>query len=230
MLTPTQFLYRAAMQSRETQTPSGKTVTYCPIEHGPLSGSCFLCGAENVTGYPVEQVIKATFTDANLAKAPWSNMVCDACTWAISYRELRNYSIVATEDVLLHPSRQELRDILISPPTPPFLICVAESGQKWLHYKSAIAYSRELFPVRFEDLMVYVRPTQFASLIEIVENILQVFTKSEVMTGNYQVQKIQKYGLSEFERAEESLMRVRKSALFRLALYLASVPERGGKK
>lgn len=59
-MTPTMFLYEAAMKTRMVTSPVGKEVIYGPIEPGPLEGQCYLCGGYS-TGYPRNKVIKDTF-------------------------------------------------------------------------------------------------------------------------------------------------------------------------
>lgn len=226
-MTPTLFVYNAMLASGgRVPAPRGKVIEYEPIERGPLEGDCWLCGAKNVTGYPRSKVIKPTFTDSNLARSPWSEVVCDACTWALSYRSLRSYSILATSAELIHPTRQELRDVLIDPPAPPFLIAVSQTGQKWLHLKSQVNYSRDAFKVRFEDLTVRVEPGNFASVLEFMERMLAVFSKSEIATGEYAVHRIQQFGLEQFDLFEGVLRPLRGSAVFALALHVATIPER----
>lgn len=226
-MTATQFIYHAMLAcGGKVPAPQGRVIEYEQIEPGPLKGDCWLCGAKGITGYPRKKSIKPTFTDANLSKAPWSEVVCDACTWAISRCELRNYSIIATGRSMVHATRQELRDALQNPPEPPFFIVVAESGQKWLHYKAQVNYSRSVLRVQFEDLSVRVEPCNFASIVEIVERMLAVFSKSEVATGDYQVHRIQQFGLELFETLEGAIRSLRGSPLFKLALHLATIPER----
>jgi CRISPR type IV-associated protein Csf1 len=230
-ISPTRFLYDAMLAvGGAVKAPQGKTVAYEPIEPGPLKGDCWLCGRRNVMGYPRDKIIKPTFTDADLAKAPWSDVVCDACAWALSRRELRNYSIIATENTLLHPSKAELRDALLKPPEPPFLITVAESGQKWLHFKASISYTQKIFTVQFDDLQVRVEPQPFASILEAVERMLAVFSKAEIASGDYQVHRIQEFGMELFESSEEVLRPIRASAVFRLALHVAAIPKREKRK
>lgn len=221
---PTKFLYEAAMKTPHIISPAGKDVAYEPIEPGPLEGECYLCGCHS-TGYPRDKVIKDTFTDSNLAKAPWSDVVCDCCTWALSKRDLRNYSILSTEHGLTHPSRAELREILIHPPEPPFLICVAESGQKWLHFKSQINYSNDVFYVQFEDLGIWVKPKEIEELLYPIEELLKGFSKSEISTGRYYASRIWQFGAGNFDRYERMIDKRRQSSMFRLALFVAQKKE-----
>ncbi len=222
-MTPTSLLYEAAMKTLTVVTPTGKKVTYKPVKPGPLEGQCYLCGAEGITGHPRKKVIKPTFTDCNLAKAPWSEVVCDACTWALSRRELRNYSLLATAEGLQHPSRQDIRNTLLTPPEPPFIVCIAESGQKWLHYKTLVNHRREVISIRFEDFQINATPGELGRLLDPIERLLTVFTKAEIGSGQYSIPRIREFGIQDFEYAETLIQADRKSPLFRMALHVANI-------
>ena len=220
MSCPTKLIYGAAMKTPIVEAPR-KSVTYQPAEEGSLSGRCWLCGCETETGHPKKKIIKPTFTDHDLAAIPWSEVVCEHCTWALSYRELRNYSILATGDGLYHPTRAQIREVILSPPDPPFLLCVAESGQRWLHFKSCVNLTNKGFAVRMDNFDVIVGSELFKRALEPVEEIYQTFTKAEIKSGNYQSHRIREFGMERWEQLERVLAPTRKSSLFQLVLFVA---------
>lgn len=220
LLCPTKFIYSAALQNPHVETPTGKIVTYKPAETGNQKEFCWLCGCVTF-GHPKKKIIKPTFTDHDLANLPWSEVVCEHCAWALSYRELRNYSILATEKILYHPSRPIIRAALLYPPEPPFLLAVAESGQRWLHFKAKVNLSNKRFLVRLDSFDVTVNPEQFKALLEPIEELYQTFTKAEIESGNYQSHRIREFGMERWERIESIIEPVRKSSLFRLAIFVA---------
>lgn len=214
------------MESVDIIAPSGKVISYEEAELGDLEGSCYLCGCKTKHGHPQKKVIKPTFTDQPYANVPSSGVVCEHCTWALSYRSLRNYSIIASPSGLQHPSREEIKELLLSPPEPPFTFTVAESGQKWLHFKTKPNLQRELFNVRFEDIDVIVRPNQIKMLLEPIEELYSTFTKEEIGTGDYKSHKIQEFGLNDWAILEKDIENSRGSSLFNLALFVAQKTER----
>ncbi|MBW2084460.1 MAG: hypothetical protein JRI54_00290 [Deltaproteobacteria bacterium] len=226
MVCSVDFLYCAAMRKPNIETPSGKTVHYDPAPEGKLSGQCWLCGCRPETGHPKKKIIKPTFTDHDLAKIPWSEMVCEHCIWALSYRELRNYSLLATGNGLYHLSRLQIRETLLQPPKPPFLMTVAESGQRWLHFKAKVNLSNQKFTVRMDNYDVMVVPGRFKDLLNIIESLYQVFTKKEIETGQYQSHRIREFGLERWEQLEKTIAPVRRSSLFQLALFIAQREEK----
>mgnify|MGYP000920178207 FL=1 len=226
MTCPTKLILDAATKTPEIISPSNKKIIYQPAEEGNLKGDCWLCGCHTEAGHPKKKIIKPTFTDHDLATIPWSDVVCEHCTWALSYRELRNYSILATKKGLYHPSRPQIRETLLSPPEPPFLLCVAESGQRWLHFKAKVNLSNKRFAVRMDNFDVIVSPEQFKNLLEPIEELYQTFTKAEIESGNYQSHRIRDFGMERWEQLESTIAPQRKSSLFQLVLFVAQREEK----
>lgn len=223
---PVEFLYFAAMRTPEVTTPGDRIIQYAGAKLGDLRGTCWLCGCATVHGFPVKKVIKPTFTDAGLAKTPWSDVICAHCAWALSYhKSFRNYSILATKAGLKHPSRAEVRDVLLCPPEPPFMLCVAESGQIWLHFKSKVNTVSAPFVVRFEHLDITVWPETFRIVLEWLEELYVVFSKKEIESGGYRQDRIREFGIERWETLETMIEPNRKSALFKLALFVAQREE-----
>jgi CRISPR type IV-associated protein Csf1 len=214
------------MRSTPVTAPNGKRVEYHPLTPGEMEGSCYLCGAES-TGKPKAKVIKDTFTDHSWAKAPYSEMVCDYCAWALSYKfDTRAYTLFATLDGLRLLSRAEIRGLLLKPPpATPYLLCVAVSGQKWLHFKGQVGVSSDEWVLMMEERKMRVIPGQFAAVLDPVERLYRVFTKDEIASGDYQAHRILEYGMGAWERDEALIARHRGSRLIDLALFVAQKPE-----
>jgi len=228
MITPTQFIYQAAQKTPRVMTPSGKEIGYTFPEVPECEDElCWLCGGNtNGKGTPKKKTIKPTFTDHSLARAPMSQSICEACTWALSERSLRNYSIFATSKGLYHPSRPEIQKICLSPPEPPFLLTIAISGQKWLHFKTKINYNNICFAAAFEETPTTIIPMQFATITKYTELLYNGgFTKDEILSGIYNNSRIMAYGISKFEEHETILRRFRGSRQFELAVFLAQKRE-----
>jgi len=250
MLTPTQFIRQAALKTGTVVTPTpwkekpadkkvrkseegkirmgdhvGVVMEDPGLEDVP-DESCWLCGGEiSGRGRQVKRAILDTFTDRDKARAPWSDSICPGCAFCLSYTTLRNYSILATEEGLRHPGRAEIKGLLLEPPEPPFLLCIAVSGQKWLHFRAEIAYSQDGFPVQYEETRVTVDRATLASLLDIVEQLYAVFTKAEILSGSYGQNRIREFGLRRFQELEAMAALVRGSRLFDLAVFVAQKKE-----
>jgi len=226
MIKPTRLLYEAAMKTPSAPLANGKAAEYTPLEPGNLSGACWLCGAETSQGVPREKAIKPTFTDADFAQSPQSDVVCEYCNWALSWRTLRNYSILATGQGLQHPSRPELREVLLSPPEPPFLLCIATSGQKWLYFKAKVSFRRQNYPVMLEEVPVTVNTELLAKVLKPVETLYgSGFSKAEILSGEYKPVNINKFGMRRWEDAENQITKYRGTRMFELAVFVAQKGE-----
>jgi len=224
---PTQLIREAALKTGTVPLAMGKEVTYAdtPAVDAP-DPRCWLCGGETGgKGQPVKAAIKATFNDRDKARWPKSKSVCPGCAFCLAYRQLRNYSIIATPDKLSHPTRAELKEILLEPPKPPFVVCVAVSGQKWLHYRANVAYSRDGYPVQFEETPVCVERGIFAQWLGLIEQLYEVFSKEEIKTGNYRQDRIRQFGLAEFQSTEGRIAAHRGTRLFDLGIFVAQKKE-----
>jgi len=227
LMTPTQFIYRAALKTPIVPVAMEKQVVYADVPLVDVTdGRCWLCGGETGgRGQPVRKAIKDTFTDCDKASAPQSKSVCPGCTFCLSFTPLRNYSILATEQGLQHPTRPEIRDLLIEPPEPPFVLCIAVSGQKWLHFRGQVAYSRDGYPVQMEETRVYVDRTLLAEQLDLVERLYTIFTKEEIKTGHFGQNRIKQFGIARFEETEGKTARHRGTRLFDLAVFVAQKRE-----
>lgn len=226
MVTPTQFIRTAALASGVIPLAMGKSVEYTDVELVPVKDAkCYLCGGNtDGMGKPVAKAILPTFTDRDKARYPQSESICPGCAWCLSFRELRNYSIVATADKLQHPDRITLRQLLLEPPQPPFVFCIAVSGQKWVHFKSIVNYDRDNYAVQMEDTRVPVDRNFLPEMLGWIESLYAVFTKEEITTGRYNQNRIKQFGISKFQELEKRVAIYRGQRMFDLAVFIAQKP------
>lgn len=220
-MTNTQFIRMAALKGGSIQL-ANKTVEYPNIDVVEVPDStCWLCGGDTGgLGIAVKKGIKDTFTDHDLARDMRSNSLCQGCAFCLGQRPLRNYSVMVT-DKLSHPGRAKLRDILLSPPEPPFLLAIAVSGQKHLTFKAHIAYNRDNFPVLLEEMMIFVSPEELRTVLKPVEMLYTEFSKAEIESGQYNHARIKKIGTTRWEVLENKISPHRGSRLFKLAIFIA---------
>lgn len=246
ILTPTQFIREAALKTGTVVTPTpwkekpadkkirkseanqvqtgdfvGVVMTDPDVEDVP-DWQCWLCGGKtNGRGLPVKKAILPTFTDRDKARGSRSQSVCQGCAFCLSHLSLRNYSILATVDGLRHPNRAEIRELLLEPPEPPFVLCIAVSGQKHLHFRSQVAYSRDGYPVQMEETRVCVERPILREWLEKIELLYTVFSKDEIRTGRYSQNRIREFGMLRFQAVEAMIAPHRGTRLFDLAVFVA---------
>ena len=163
--------------------------------------------------------------DRDKARGSRSQSVCQGCAFCLSHLSLRLYSILATEHGLRHPTRAEIRELLLEPPEPPFVLCIAVSGQKHLHFRSQVAYSRDGYPVQMEETRVCVERLVLRQWLEKIEMLYTVFSKDEIRTGRYSQNRIKEFGLLRFQAVEAMIAPSRGTRLFDLAVFVAQKTE-----
>lgn len=224
--TAAQMIRRAALLG-PVPAPNEKVINYEDIETVAVGDEfCWLCGQPlGGWGLPKKKAIKPTFTNHDMARAPESKAICADCAFCLAKKELRFYSTIVTEDWMIHPSREQIRDILLKSPKPPFVFIVAVSGQKHLTIRASVAYSREAFPVQYEEQQLLVEPEELAPLLTMVEELYTVFNKEEILTGRYNQHRIRQFGLRRFLELQRLLDGKRRTRLFDLAVFVAQKRE-----
>lgn len=233
MITASQLIRQAALATKQLRLKGAKDIVKVidyadPDLEAVPDPACWLCGGEITggQGLPTKKAIRPTFTDHPHARGQGSSSVCAGCAFCLSARTLRNYSILATgAGILQHPARAEWRDALCNPPEPPFVACLAVSGQKHLFFKAPVNLDRDHFTVLLEEREIFVMPDRIKQAIEVVEALYAHFTKNEIATGRYGQHRIRECGLSRWERLEKSVESWRGRPLFDLALFVAQKTE-----
>lgn len=227
IMTATAFIRQAALRTGTVPVAMGKVVQYQDVLMVDVKDArCWLCGGPTGgKGQPIKKAIKPTFTNVDMARAHSSKSLCPGCVFCLSFRELRNYSILASADGLRHPTRAEIRDILLEPPEPPFVLCIAESGQKHLTFRVQVAYSRDGYPVQVEETRVCVERPVLAEWLNAVETLYTVFSKEEIKTGRYGQNRIKQFGMAKFQEVEARVAGHRGTRLFDLAVFVAQKRE-----
>jgi len=114
-----------------------------PPTHGKMSGECVLCGGHTESGHPVE--FSENFTSYHLLRD--GDCICEHCYTLLKNQEFRRRSFVLSKEGVRFLSRAECREVLLSPPDPPFFIYITQSGQRqgWLSAMQCVSYSKERF-------------------------------------------------------------------------------------
>lgn len=232
IITASQLIRQAALKTKQLELQGAKGVKVIDYADPPLESvpdsTCWLCGGEidNGRGMPTKKAIKPTFTDHPYARGHGSSSVCAGCAFCLSTRELRNYSILATAaGELQHPSRAKWREILTNPPEPPFVMCLAVSGQKHLSFKAPVNLDRNHFTILLEEREIFVIPERIEQAIGVIEALYSYFTKDEIATGRYNQHRIRECGLARWERLETDAEAWRGRPLFDLAIFVAQKRE-----
>lgn len=146
-------------------------------------GTCAMCARHVEQSAPAKKWLEGkSFTDPSHLRTK-SDRVCEACAWACTGKgmdQVRMFTILAREDKTLPPSnpkaqfatdhlhftsRADMRavvDTLAHPPAGPWMVSVAESGQKHTLPYAVINHGRGRWRVRMDALEVDATPEDFA--------------------------------------------------------------------
>jgi hypothetical protein len=158
------------------------------------NNACFYCGGQCDDKHKVKDFVKDTFTNRDIVKCPSSNYVCSGCVCSLNEKadivlidgEKRNqqktrlYSWLFDSNGRIAFTKAHLniiREIVLSPPEPPFGIVFAVSGQKQLLFRSVLAWNKEEYYVLLEEEKVLVNVEKLKVKLSEAETIIAAIGK-----------------------------------------------------
>lgn len=201
------------------------------------SRHCFYCGGKCAEGQsiPASEHVKKSFTSRDTVAG--GDLVCLGCVAAMDERatiqladgtvrekqKVRCYSWVITHDKPIAATkshRQWLLETCLSPPEPPFVIMLSDSGQKHLLYRAAVCHSREVITITLEDQRITYTPDELRERLLLCKKIAAATGKPAILESpspSAQMRVLEHF-------ADESLLAdwlsVREHPLTRLAAWL----------
>lgn len=222
----------AAMQGRAPQLFERAQTGAWPT--GP--NRCYFCGSPCHGIHSAKDWVKDTFTDFSSCVDTSSQFVCRGCTLAMDEKRIipgkdkpqktRNYSWVLTEASVTPYTKGEipaLRSVCLSPPTPPYCIIIAVSGQKQLAFKAMIQTDENSASACLEGETIRWIGDELAQRLELAGAIASVTGKPSLADRPNVGMAIQLYdalgetGVALYEEWE----RVQDQPLSRLAAFLS---------
>ncbi len=244
-LTPTQLIYRAWLNTPKpivyhTNDEHGVPINVeCsfldPLRHENFkvnwNGPCLICGAESAGGIPQKALLGSSYTDWPRHKCPESNYICSACAFTIMLNAnskrccLCRYTFCAGETLEIL-NRAEMRNRLLNPPEPPFVMAVAVSQKKHIAFKSAVSYDRENYFCNLEEEIIGVNRRKLTEIVDLCEALRGIgLSKDDIAHGNLRYNIIQKYRLDAYDKINHKLRPVMTTRQFALGLYVAQKTE-----
>jgi CRISPR type IV-associated protein Csf1 len=202
-------------------------------EFGPAI--CFYCCGACEETNSTDKIVKSSFTGLDtVTLSPW---VCDGCIAAMQEKmeitlvdgeirtgqKIRGYSWVITSDgkyAATKSHKAELLDVCLNPPEPPFVICLADSGQKHLLYRSLVNATRDMVIVQLELEQITFRPSDLADRIKLTKRVCAATGKpamQETMSPQTLMRIVDHY---ESEEILEAWLGCYHESLTRLATWL----------
>lgn len=124
---------------------------------------CIMCGNCHKIGYRLQnkgalsQIIEDSFNEAYAFKAKSSDFICEYCVWASkNYNKLKMLNIIVANDykkafIASSGVDNELYDILLNPPEPPFAILINSRGKvlENMVFSAKASVSKELICIQY---------------------------------------------------------------------------------
>jgi CRISPR type IV-associated protein Csf1 len=201
---------------------------------------CAFCGIDCDDEFNKSNYIGDTFTNHNELIAPGSDYVCSGCVeslkekntlncnWEIRISQrMRAYSWILTKENQIAYTKAHisiLRDTCLNPPEPPFSICISDSGKKHYLFRTPVAFSRDNFPVMFEEIIYIVNTKRLSEIINFLKPIIAASSKKYINEStNYSLLSSlsQMFSLDECVNILNQLKIIQRDSLYKLALWLS---------
>lgn len=207
-----------------------------------MNGHCRFCGQEK-QGQEFDKWVRDTFTDWD--KLLPGEIICDDCSFWFEQKsillqekmgkdkpqKMQNYShfIVGGEWIPLSKGDKSIMAELLLGESLPELAAIANSGQKHIVFRATRNQpGQNAGWVQFEEQSIFVYPEELKTLLDAIEELYEIFAKSEIETGNYVGYRVIKFGLERWQELEQQIKNQRGKPLFSLAIFLAQKRSKNG--
>ena len=174
------------------------------LKEGKIKGKCMGCGKRTDKG------LKIPFS-GNFMGYPYlqdGDCVCPACYAFFANQDHRKHSWVVTENEFRIIHHENVLDLLLNPPEPPFFIYITLGGQKqgWLNALDKVNLSNKQFWISIEDKSYFVSQEIIKKQYECIRQLREMkVLKKELKNGfsvNTAIKFAQKDLLPVLEEAE----------------------------
>lgn len=165
---------------------------------------CWYCGESCDDAIPSKDWVKSSCNAHAEARGLGSEYVCAGCAASLAWKttvavfgeeiergtpehptkpkpqHVCQYSWVITRDTAVAYTKAhivELRRCCLNPPQPPFVIVLADSGQKQLLWQSPVCQSRELLVLRLENEIIEYSVCDLAEAISVAGQVAAIVGK-----------------------------------------------------
>lgn len=209
----------------------------------PVPAPCAMCGQHAGETAATKTAIGGNFTDQYLLARPDSPRICYACTWVCSGKPpdtIRMWTVAAApgrgfgpshpkspgwgnSDLLL-TARNDMREVvalLADPPDGPWLVSIAETGQKHHLPYARINHGQARWTIRMDAIDITATPAQFRHVLgNTVALRTAGFTAAEIEQLAPQVHKLTAGNLPIWRHHAQQLAPYKGSALLHLTNFV----------
>jgi CRISPR type IV-associated protein Csf1 len=159
---------------------------------------CFYCGTECGTGYTTKKYVAKTFTNHDEVLRPMSSYICEGCLKSMSSdyditmingeerksQWVRLYSWIITKEKNIASTKSHIpliREVVLSPPEPPFSIIISDSGKKQLVFRAVVSFDKDNYPLLLEDEKIIVNINELKNYLLLADAVSLMIGKTALL-------------------------------------------------
>lgn len=214
LLLSTEIIYKSLLKT-DIELPK--------VELEEIETTCMVCGKRIRKGVRFKKVVSGNFTDYDTFIKLNGTHICKECSTCVKTRELRTHNILADKDNIYLFKKKDLEKYLFNIDKyieTDFIIGITRSFKKHNSFRCSVNHNTEMFYIREEDKEYLFDVKVAKELYKKLWEMYLYFTKDEILSGDYNINKIQEIGLNTFSKYEALFKQYRGSHQFDLLVYM----------
>lgn len=191
--------------------------------------NCFICGKKITQGIKVKKSISAKFTNFSECNCLDSEYICEACNYCLKNAELRKNNIICDENKLYLLKKNDLENYLFNLEEyveGEFIVGITTSFKKHNSFRCRVNTDTKEYFIRQEDKLFNFKVDEMKWLYKKLNEAYLQFSKEELLTGEYSLIAIEKFGIDKFEEYENMFKKYRGLNQFELLVYIMNSEKR----
>lgn len=219
-MTNTEIIYNALLET-DMDLPK--------LELEDIETTCMVCGKEIKEGARFKKVVSGNFTDYDTFTNLNGTHICKECSTCVKTRDLRTHNLLADKNHIYLFKKKDLEKYLFNIEKyvkSDFVIGITRSFKKHNSFRCSVNYNTKRFYIREEDKEYLFDVEKAKGLYKQLWEMYLYFTKDEILTGDYSINRTQEIGLEVFNKYETIFKQYRGTHQFDLLVYMLDSEER----
>jgi len=210
------------------------------VEVEQCDAVCAFTGKKLSEGVRLKKIVSGNFTDLEYIK--YNSQYASADVYKVigqtiksekGYNSLRNYSYYVDNNNLILLKKEQVWDLLINTPEPPFVLAYTFSNKKHTSFKSKFTLNKDRINIITDTFgLITLERKVIEELCPIVQNWYSAdksmkepntfFVKDEILFGTDNATKIKLYGVDKFYKENAILEKYRNTNILKLITRLVN--------